>query len=243
MDANHCRGRLLTRFVIVATFIVWSAAAAAQSQSEYPSRWWVSGGLGGASFSTPVPAPSARRKAIAASIDFGYRLTPELGLGLEFGTTVPVDGCAGWECAGSAAEFAPAFTRMFAFGEFRPRDSGWRFRAGAGVSRFCYSRHWSDSAWGWGDTLDVMLTTLLEDDPVDTFGGSGGYRCDARMKALGGAVSMGYDWPVKDGAPLSVGLRLTAEAANFGRTPVIDLPAVPSSCRDADAASEHQLAP
>jgi hypothetical protein len=66
---------------------------------------------------------------------------------------------------------------------------------------------------------------LDNDSDTETFGGSGGYRCDARMKALGGVVSVGYNWPVARGAPVAVGLRLTAEAANFGATQAIGLPA------------------
>ncbi len=219
--ANNCRG-LDFLFVMVAGLLALPAVAPAQEISQ---RWWLGAGIGGADVRSLAPAPSAGRRAVAASVDFGYRLTPQWGLGFEFGTTVPVDGCADWQCAGTADRFAPAFTRMLAFGEFRPRDSGLSLRAGAGVSRFCYSRHWSGSAWSWGDTLGALLTGLLEDEPDVTTDGSGAYRCDARMKALGGAVSLGYDWPVRAGAPVSVGLRLTAEAAGFGATPAIDLPA------------------
>jgi hypothetical protein len=217
------RSSLNALLVMLAGFAAWSAPATAQDESG--SRWWLGAGLGGASVNSLAPAPSAGRHALAASVDFGYRLTPQWGLGFEFGAVAPVAGCKDWACAGTASAFAPNFTRLFAFSEFRPRDSGWRFRAGAGASRFCFSRHWSDSAWGWGDTFDVILSAMLDNDSdTETFGGSGGWRCDARMKALGGAVSVGYDWPVSRGAPVAVGLRLSAEAANFGATPAIGLP-------------------
>jgi len=66
---------------------------------------------------------------------------------------------------------------------------------------------------------------LNGDSGNETVGGSGGYRCDARMNALGGVVSVGYDWPVAANAPLSMGLRLSAETADFRDTPAIGLPA------------------
>jgi hypothetical protein len=196
-----------------------------QWQDESAQRWWLGVGLGGATVHSLAPAPSAGRNAFAASLDFGYRFTPQWGLGLEFGTVAPVSGCADRKCTVTSAEFAPNFTRMFAFGEFRPRDSGLRFRAGAGVSRFCYRSHWSNSSWSWGDTLNLALQVLGDELIDDTIGGTGGYRCDDRKKALGGALSVGYDWPVADGAPVSMGLRLSGEAANFSATPAVGLPA------------------
>ncbi len=224
------RNCLRPLFVLLTSLLVWSSAAPAQGGGGGPDDsirpWWLSVGAGGADVRTLSPAPSAGRNAVAASIDFGYRLTPQWGLGFEFGAVVPTSGCPDWECASSVAEFAPSFTRMFAFGEYRPRNSGLRFRAGAGVSRFCHHRYWSASAWSWADTVDVMLSGLLDVGPeYETFGGSGAWRCDARRNALGGAVSMGYDWPVAEGAPVSMGVRLSAEAANFAATPAIGLPA------------------
>jgi hypothetical protein len=209
--------------VLLAAMVALSGPVFAQ-EDDPAQGWWLGVGVGASSVKSLVPAPSAGRDALVASIDLGYRVTPQWGLGLEFGAVVPVDGCKDWQCAGTPAAFAPSFTHTMAFGEFRPRDSGWRIRAGAGLSRFCYSRHWSSSAWSFGDTLDVLLAVALDGDADETFGGGGAWRCDARMKALGGAVSVGYDWPVAEGEPVSVGLRLSAEAANFGPTPAIGLP-------------------
>jgi hypothetical protein len=230
MNATLGRNSLRSLLVVLAGLLACSATANAQSggsrDDDYRLPWWLSVGAGGADVRTLSPAPSAGRNALAASIDFGYRFTPQWGLGFEFGAVVPTSGCPDWECASSVAEFAPSFTRMFAFGEYRPRNSGLRFRAGAGVSRFCHHRYWSTSAWSWGDTVDVMLSGLLDVGPeYETFGGSGAWRCDARMNALGGSVSMGYDWPVAEGSPVSMGVRLSAEAANFDATPSIGLPA------------------
>jgi hypothetical protein len=201
----------------------------AQSTEPAPGvapGWWLGGAVGAASVKSLAPAPSAGRDALAASVDLGYRFTPEWGVGMEFAAMVPVDGCADWECAGAPEAFSPTFTRITAFGELRPGGGGWSLRAGAGISRFCYSRHWSDSAWSFFDTLDLLLAAALDDDQYgETVGGSGAYRCDARMKALGGVVSVGYDWPVSRDKPVSVGMRLSAEAANFGSTRAIGLPA------------------
>lgn len=171
-------------------------------------------------------APSAGRDTLAASIELGYRLTPQLGIGLEYGGLIPVDGCATWNCSAGAADFAPRFTRFMAFGEFRPGHGGLRLRAGVGVSRFCYSSRWSDNGWSFGDTVELLLSVFVDDyTDSDDFTGNGGYRCDARMNALGGVVSLGYDWPVAADAPVAVGIRLSAEAANFGSTHSIALPA------------------
>jgi hypothetical protein len=213
------------KLVLLAALAAAVFPAFAESRDEQVHRWWLGAGLGMSSLKSDAPAPSAGRDGLDASVEVGYRLTPQLGLGIEFGALVPVDGCADWQCAGTPAAFAPRFTRIMAFGEFRPRDSGWRFRAGAGLSRFCYSRHWSDTGWSFVDTLDVLLSLALDDDLDETITGSGAYVCDARMKALGGAVSAGYDWPVSPGKPVSVGLRLSAEAADFGATRAIGLPA------------------
>lgn len=209
--------------VMLAGLAVWSMPALARDEA---GSWWLGVGLGAASVDSPEPAPSAGRGALAASIDFGHRFTPQWGLGLEFGAVVPKDGCPDWECPSTATGFAPNITSMFAVGEFRPHGSRWRLRAGAGVSRFCYRSHWSDSAWNWVDTLDVLLAALLDDVPdAETFSGGGAYRCDARRKALGGSLSVGYDWPLSARAPVSMGLRLRAEAASFEAAPAVGLPA------------------
>jgi hypothetical protein len=213
------------KLVLLAAVAALSAPVFAQADEGRLSAWWLGGSLGMGAMKSRPPAPSAGRDALDASVEFGYRLTPQWGAGFEFGALVPVNGCADWQCAGTAAAFAPRFTRLMAFGEFRPRASAWRLRAGAGLSRFCYSRHWSDSAWSIVDTLDVLLVAMLDDELDETLTGSGAWRCDARIKALGGIVSVGYDWPVSPGHPVSVGLRLSAEAADFGPTRAIGLPA------------------
>lgn len=216
---------------ILLASLAWVAPALAQGAQQPPgdewlSRWWVSAGLGSAVVQSGKPAPSAGRSGLSASVDVGYRHNAEWGLGFEYALVAPLAGCTVWDCAASLGDFAPNFTRLMAFAEYRPQPSGWRFRAGTGVSRFCYQRHWSESAWGWGDALELVISGLLDDDYVDDPASrSGAWRCDGRAKALGAMVSLGYDWRVHRSSPLSMGWRLTAEAANFDRTPAIGLPA------------------
>lgn len=225
--ANMCEtkglgARKMLLFVL-AGLVAWPAAAVADDRDlQVAPGWWLGVGVGAAAVHSPAPAPAANREGLTGSIEVGYRFTPRWGVGVDFGAVAPVRGCADWDCAnGSPGHFAPNFTHVFGFGEFRPRNSGWRLRASAGISRFCYSRYWSDSAWSWGDF--AML--LLDDDYLyDTVSGSGAYRCGARTRALGGALTVGYDWAVSRTAPVSTGVRLTAEAADFGSTPAIALP-------------------
>lgn len=215
-----------SRSLLLAALAVLSAlplqAAAQQSMAGAHSRVapapWAGVSLGGGTFQSLAPAPAAGRDAIAASLEVGYRFTPSVGVGLELGTIAPLGGCAEWGCGNSSAAFAPGFSRLFAFGEYRGRNSGWNVRAGFGLSRFCYQRHWSPHAWSWIDTLNLVLTD------EDT-GGTGAWRCDARRMALGGSVSVGYDWPKQTRSHLSMGVRLSAEAANYADSPDIGLPA------------------
>jgi hypothetical protein len=217
------RGPGLLLFVMASLTVC--PAMAQRFDADRSAPWWVDVGVGGATIESPVAAPATDRGGLAASLDFGFRFTPHWGLGLEFGAVAPSHGCAAWQCEVSAPEFAPAFTRIFAVSEFRPGRSGWRLRAGAGVSRYCYRAHWSESAWSWTDTVDMALL-LLGDGPLDgRIGGSGGYLCDAHKNALGGTVSVGYDWRVSTRAPVSMGLRLSAEAAGFSAEGPVGLPA------------------
>ena len=220
----------ITRLLVLLSLAVASVPTFAQhsywqGDGDMDQGWWLSVGLGGGNVNSRAPAPSAQREAFAANVDVGYRFSSQWGLGFDAGVVAPGGGCGQWECATSMAEFAPNFTHMRIFSEFRPRNSGWRFRAGVGTSRFCYRSYWSDSAWNWADTVDVVLQ-LLDDDYFSNdsiSGGSGGYRCDAKKGALGVALSAGYDWPAA--GPVSMGVRLTAEGANFSAIPAIGLPA------------------
>jgi hypothetical protein len=194
-------------------------AAAQHSQVPPEQRVWAGVGIGAGAVNSLAPAPGADRDAVAASLEIGSRLTPSWAMGLELGTVAPVSGCREWACGSSSSEFAPSFGRLLAFGELRPRNSGLRLRAGVGVSRFCYQRHWSEDAWSIWDSLLVIF-----DDDYLYYGGSGAWRCDASRKALGGSVSVGYEWQTAD-APVSMGVRLSAEAARFSGSPASGMPA------------------
>ena len=222
-------GRTPFAAAMAAVILSWPVASPAghlaTSGQGAQAGWWLGAGLGGARVRSLGPAPAAGRAAMDASLDFGYRFNRQLGLGFELGTLVPAGGCRDWNCAASPAQFAPTFTRMQAFGELRPPDGRWYVRAGVGVSKFCYSHRWSDSGWSWADSVHLALLWLA-DEPVDeTISGTGATRCDARARAAGGTVAVGYDWPVSPRSPVSVGMRLSAEAANFGATPAIGVPA------------------
>jgi len=213
--------RVLRTASLLALLIAAPFAANAQALDE-PSPFWLSAGLGAGAFQAMSPAPAAGRHGVAASLEMGYRLRPEMGVGLELGTVSPASGCANQGCGRTAADFAPAFDRLHAFGSFHPRNSRWSLRAGLGVSRFCHQRHWSPNAWSWRDTVNLILD---DEDLVDSPLGTGAWNCDARQYALGGSLSLGYDWRLSSSAPVTMGVRLTAEAARYERNREFDMPA------------------
>lgn len=192
-------------------------SAFAQHRGD-PPPLWLGAGLGTGTFRSLDPAPSAGRDGLAASIEMGYRVRKDWGVGLEFGAILPAGGCAQWEC-GERADFAPNFGRFSTFAEYHPGRSGLRLRAGVGLSRFCYRRHWEPDGWSWADTLAAVF---YED--LWAFGGTGAWQCDAARRALAGSVSVGYDWPLAR-MPATLGVRLTAEAANYAGKPTLDMPA------------------
>lgn len=197
---------------------VLPAAAQNASSQHDAAPVWLGVGLGHGTFRSLDPAPSAGREGLVASLEFGYRLNRDFGVGLEVSGLLPFSGCSQWECGENRADFAPDFSRFSAFAEYRPGRTGLRLRAGLGMSRFCYRSHWSDSAWSWFDALMVVLV----DEDHDF--GSGAMRCDAAQRALGGSVSVSYDWALKR-APATMGVRLSAEAANYKGEPRVDMPA------------------
>lgn len=193
-------------------------AGAQNAASQYDAApIWLGVGLGHGSFRSLQPAPSAGRQALVASIEVGHRLNRDWGAGLEMSGLLPFTGCNQWDCSDSPAGFAPNFGRFSAFAEYRPGRTGLRLRAGLGMSRFCYRSHWSDTAWSWLDTL--VLLTLDEDHDY----GTGAMRCDAAQRSLGGSVSVSYDWALQR-TPATLGLRLSAEAANFKGEPDVNMP-------------------
>lgn len=62
---------------------------------------------------------------------------------------------------------------------------------------------------------------LVLDDDHDH--GTGAMRCDAAQRALGGSVSVSYDWALPR-TPATMGLRLSAETARFKSEPDVNMP-------------------
>lgn len=213
---------LLSILLTGAIFTLQPAAALAGDWDDPAGqRFWAGAGLGGGAVKSLSPAPAAGSDFIAASIEVGYRLQRQWGVGLELGAIGPLSGCEEWDCGTSPESFAPNFSRLIAFGEYRPVDSGLRVRAGFGVSRFCYERHWNEEGWS---PVDFLLA-LIDDNYLATAdGGSGNWDCKASRHALGGSVSIGYDWRVNRNAPLYMGWRLSAEGANYSASRSIGVP-------------------
>lgn len=225
MTASLLRGAALC---VLAALASWSAPAMAQYNpgswdNEPAPGWWLGAGIGAASIGAASHGPSAGRGGFAASVDFGYRFTPQWGLGFEYGGVMPAGGCENWNCPGGMAQFSPNFTHLLAFGEYRPRQTGWRFRAGLGAARFCSSKQWSDTAFGWGDVVEIFISAALDGDADGIH--NGGYLCEGRVTALTGVASVGYDWQVRPHSPVTMGVRLSGEAAKFAETPAIGAPA------------------
>jgi hypothetical protein len=213
--------RRLRPQLVAASLLCLLSVPALADELDDPAghRVWFGVGLGGGEVKSLAPSPAADSSFVAGSIEVGYRLRPEWGIGLELGAIGPLAGCEEWDCGTTPESFAPNFSRLMAFGEYRPVDSGLRVRAGFGVSRFCYERSWNEDGWS---PFDFVMALIDESYLID--GGSGSWRCDGTRHALGGSVSIGYDWRLARNAPLLMGVRLTAEGANYPATRSIGLP-------------------
>lgn len=208
--------------LLLASLLLWPAFAAAQS-GYYPEdfeaeRYWLGVGLGGGAVKSAAPAPAADRNAFGASIDVGIRITPQWGVGLEYGVVAPFGGCGGHHCTPDTPGFAPDFTRWFLIGEYRPpgADRGWRLRAGVGVSSMCY-RYYRTEASDWEEFLEAILFDDYDDDHRTH------WSCKS-LSTLGGSLSLGYQWELEDRGS-SIGLQLRGEAANFGASTRAGTPA------------------
>lgn len=189
-----------------------------------PEPFWLSMGFGSGTVNSLAPAPSAGRDAFSFSVDAGMRLTPEWGAGLEFGVVAPSGGCTGHHCTPSVPDFAPAFTHWFLIGEYRsPYDRHLRLRAGLGVSNMCYSYYKAQGS-AWEEILEFLAILLSDDyDPGD-FDHHGTHWACRSLSALGGSVSVGYQWQLGRSRS-SVGLQLRAEAAHFAASSKAGTPA------------------
>ena len=178
------------------------------------SSFWVSGGLGAGQVVSGSHAPSADRSGFTLNIDVGRRFNSQWGLGLEFGAIAPSGGCDGLSCTTASPDFAPSFSHLFAVGEYRPANSGWRLRGGAGLSSMCYSWYKSHV-----NAFEKFINVLLgEDDPTDY-----SVRC-RNLTALGISAAVGYQFSFPD-SHTSLGLQLRGEAANYSASAKAGLPA------------------
>lgn len=178
------------------------------------SQFWVSLGLGGGKAVSGSQAPSAEHSGFVLNIEGGYRFNSQWGLGLEFGALATSGGCDGLGCTPASPDFAPSFSHFFAVGEYRPASTGWRLRAGAGISSMCYSWYKSHA-----NAVEKFFTVLLgNDDPTD-------YSISCRsLSAPGVSAAVGYQWSFPN-SHTSLGLQLRGEAANFSASSRAGLPA------------------
>lgn len=206
------------KWLLMASALLCPALAGASSSGweDVDTRWWLGIGIGGGAVKSAAPAPSADRNAVAFSIDGGFRITPQWGLGLEYGAVNATSGCGGRHCTPAMSDFAPDFTRLFAVGEYRPVDSGVRIRAGAGISSMCYQFYKSPRS-AWDKLLDVFISGESMDNSTDS------WNCKS-LRAFGIGASIGYQWPI-GGTAASLGLQLRGEAARFAASTAAGTPA------------------
>jgi hypothetical protein len=184
----------------------------AGAQSRYAgvdpdNPFWLGLGVGGGKLQSAASAPSAERDAFSFSVDVGVRIARDWGLGLEYGLVMPQGGCGGHGCTPQRSDFAPNFSHWFLIAEHRPPDSGVRLRAGAGVSSMCY-RYYKAQGDFWEEFVEALV---FRDDTVDY--DDTHWDCKS-LRALGGLVSVGYQWPISEGEG-SIGVQLRGEAAKF----------------------------
>jgi hypothetical protein len=177
---------------------------------------WLGVGFGGGRLQSAAPAPAADRAAYSFSVDVGTRITPNWGLGLEYGLVMPQGGCGGHSCTPQSSGFAPNFSHWFLIAEHRRPYSGVRLRVGAGVSGMCY-RYYRAHGDFWEEFLEALV---FGDDNVDP--DATHWDCK-QLHALGGLVSVGYQWPVSDGEG-SIGVQLRGEMAEFAASSTAGTP-------------------
>jgi hypothetical protein len=151
-------------------------------------------------------------------VDAGLRFTPEWGAGLEYGVITANSGCGGHSCTPADSDFAPDFSHFFLVAENRLLKR-LRLRAGVGLSSMCYSYHRTHSS-----DLEQFVEALFFDDDDYLYDDSTHWECKSSLKALGGSVSIGYQWPLSDPRS-SIGLQLRGEAANFAASSTAGTPA------------------
>jgi Outer membrane protein beta-barrel domain len=154
---------------------------AATQDTATENWWWLGAGIGAAQRDYGSAAPGDT--AFAFTLEAGMQITPHWGLGLELGANMAGSGCD--FCGPYGGSLNTEFDHFFLVGEYRPREYGWRLRAGVGVSAY-------DLSYGYGMGYPSYT--------VNTFGAG---------------LSAGYQWRLGTVSPLSLGVRLSGEAAHF----------------------------
>lgn len=214
-SGTRCRGaRRAAWLVPMIALLCPSMAGAAGNDVEPESRMWLGVGLGAGKVMATSHAPSADRSGFSLAIGGGYRFNSRWAAGLEFGVIAPGSGCDGLGCTSASPDFAPNFVHWFAVGEYRPANTGWRLRAGAGVSSMCYRWYRSRS-----NALEQFVSALLGGDASTS--DSVGCR---NLDAFGYSVAVGYQWELP-GSRASLGVQLRGEAADHGASDKAGTPA------------------
>ncbi len=155
--------------------------AAPENTTVSDSHWWLGGGIGVAQSEFGSAAPKQSNGAM--TLEAGWLMTPHWGLGLEMGINFTDSRCT--FCGTNADNLKKEFGHVFLVAEYRPKQYGWRLRAGAGESEIDLY-YWD----GWEYVISSETT-------------------------LGGGLSAGYQWHLPTKMPLSLGVRLSGETANF----------------------------
>jgi hypothetical protein len=84
----------------------------------------------------------------------------------------------------------------------------------------CYSYYKTEGS-GWEEFLEFLEVVLFDDHDDDSSGPH--WNCKS-LSALGGSVSVGYQWEIEH-SRTSIGVQLRAEAANFAASNKAGTPA------------------
>jgi hypothetical protein len=164
-----------------------SVAAIPDTSASTVGTWWFGGGLGEAQLGSKLQDPGAADSGMNVNLELGLEVTPRWGLGIEIGgnTFNSTNLCNQKSCIDLGGGAYDEFDHFYAFGEYRPKNSGWRLRAAAGYAAYCTGLNQV-----WGDCFDTRTT-------------------------VGASASVGYDWRWSATSPVRFGLRLSGETARF----------------------------
>jgi Outer membrane protein beta-barrel domain len=119
-------GVAMTAQVLAAT----ENTAAPDTDAER-SWWWLGAGIGAVQLDYGSAAASGDT-GFAMTFEGGVHISQHWGLGVEAALYSTGSNCK--YCGPASSNLNVGFDHFFLVGEFRPGDSGWRLRVGAGVS-------------------------------------------------------------------------------------------------------------